>query len=156
MGTIAGFCTIIGMGILIYRRRTVGPVFSATTKMDKAMYAVLGTVIVLGLANIVIANIFGHYDYRDGVSIWFRGIFWFSPHPELMAQAPIGFKLHASPRSTPPTNGSRCSWKVSSPPRRCPTSRRSGASPPFSTGISTGLGCYYARQGKPTATRCST
>jgi nitrate reductase gamma subunit len=94
MGTIAGFCTIIGMGILIYRRRTVGPVFSATTKMDKAMYAVLGTVIVLGLANTVIANIFGHYDYREGVSIWFRGIFWFSPHPELMAQAPIGFKLH--------------------------------------------------------------
>src|SRR6185503_13101492 len=89
MGAIAGFCTIIGMGILIYRRRTVGPVFSATTKMDKAMYAVLGSVIVLGLANTVIANVFGHYDYRDGVSIWFRGIFWFSPHPELMAQAPI-------------------------------------------------------------------
>jgi nitrate reductase gamma subunit len=94
MGAIAGFCTIIGMGILIYRRRTVGPVFSATTTMDKAMYAVLGTVIVLGLANTVIANLFDHYDYRDGVSIWFRGIFWFSPHPELMAQAPIGFKLH--------------------------------------------------------------
>jgi nitrate reductase gamma subunit len=94
LGTIAGFCTLVGMAILIYRRRTVGPVFSATTKMDKAMYLVLATVIVLGLANTVIANIFGHYDYRDGVSVWFRGIFRFSLHPELMAAAPIGFQAH--------------------------------------------------------------
>ena len=32
-----------GMAILIYRRRTVGPVFSATTRMDKVMYAFLGS-----------------------------------------------------------------------------------------------------------------
>ena len=93
-GTVAGVCTVVGMAILIYRRRTVGPVFSATTRMDKAMYLVLATVILLGLANTAIANIFGHYDYRDGVSVWFRGIFRLSPHPELMADAPIGFQLH--------------------------------------------------------------
>ncbi len=85
---------MVGMAILIYRRRTVGPVFSATTKMDKAMYVVLGTVIVLGLVNTVIANIFGDYDYREGVSVWFRGIFVLAPHPELMAEAPLGFQLH--------------------------------------------------------------
>ena len=28
-------------------------------------------------------------------SVWFRGIFRFSLHPELMAAAPIGFQLHA-------------------------------------------------------------
>ena len=39
VGAVAGFCTLVGMAILIYRRRTVGPVFSATTRMDKAMYA---------------------------------------------------------------------------------------------------------------------
>ena len=94
LGAAAGFATIVGMTILIYRRRTVGPVFSATTKMDKAMYAVLATVILLGLLNTVVANIFGHYDYREGVSIWFRGIFRFDLHPELMAEAPIGFQLH--------------------------------------------------------------
>jgi nitrate reductase gamma subunit len=94
VGSVAGFCTAVGMTILIYRRRTVGPVFSATTRMDKAMYAVLGTVIVLGLVNTVLANVFGHYDYRDGVSIWFRGIFLLHPQPSLMAAAPIGFKLH--------------------------------------------------------------
>ena len=94
IGAVAGVCTVVGMAILIYRRRTVGPVFSATTRMDKAMYAVLATVIVLGLANTVVGNIVSHYDYREGVSIWFRGIFRFSLHPELMAQAPLTFQLH--------------------------------------------------------------
>jgi nitrate reductase gamma subunit len=96
LGTVAGVCTLVGMAILIYRRRTVGPVFSATTKMDKVMYLVLGTVIVLGLANTAIANILGSdYDYRTGLSVWFRGIFYFQPDPALMAAAPIGFQLHA-------------------------------------------------------------
>jgi nitrate reductase gamma subunit len=94
IGAAAGFATLVGMAILIYRRRTVGPVFSATTKMDKAMYAVLATVIVLGLVNTVAANIFGHYDYRESVSVWFRGIFRFDLHPDLMAEAPLSFQLH--------------------------------------------------------------
>jgi nitrate reductase gamma subunit len=94
IGAVAGVCTVVGMAILIYRRRTVGPVFSATTPMDKAMYAVLATVIVLGLANTVLGNVVGHYDYREGVSVWFRGIFRLSLHPELMAQAPLTFQLH--------------------------------------------------------------
>jgi nitrate reductase gamma subunit len=94
VGSVAGVCTVVGMVILIYRRRTVGPVFSATTRMDKAMYAVLGTVIVLGLVNTTVANLVGDYDYREGVSVWFRGIFRLDPQPALMAAAPFGFKLH--------------------------------------------------------------
>ncbi|GAA1594271.1 respiratory nitrate reductase subunit gamma [Kribbella karoonensis] len=94
IGAIAGFCTLVGLTILIYRRRTVGPVFSATTRMDKLMYVFLAAVILLGLANTVIANVFGSYDYRESVSIWFRGIFRFSLHPDLMAGAPITFQLH--------------------------------------------------------------
>jgi nitrate reductase gamma subunit len=95
IGAIAGVATLVGMVILIYRRRTVGPVFSATTKMDKTMYAVLATVILLGLWNTIVANLLGNeYDYRESVSIWFRGIFRFSLHPDLMANAPLGFQLH--------------------------------------------------------------
>lgn len=41
----------------------------------------LATVIVLGLYNTVASNLLGHYDYREGVSIWFRGIFRCSLHP---------------------------------------------------------------------------
>ena len=92
-GVVAGFCTIVGMIILIYRRRTVGPVFSATTKMDKAMYVVLATVIVLGLVNTG-GQVVNDYDYREGVSIWFRGIFRGQLHPELMVHAPWSFKAH--------------------------------------------------------------
>jgi len=92
-GVVAGFCTIVGMIILIYRRRTVGPVFSATTKMDKAMYVVLAAVIVLGLVNTG-GQVVNDYDYREGVSIWFRGIFRGQLHPELMVNAPWSFKAH--------------------------------------------------------------
>ncbi len=65
----------MGLVILIYRRRTVGPVFRATTRMDKVMYAFLALVIVLGMWNTVAGSIFtlgGDYDYRDGVSVWYR------------------------------------------------------------------------------------
>jgi len=97
-GVLAGAATLVGLAILVYRRRTVGPVFSATTVMDKVMYAVLAVVIALGIWNTIaggVLNIGGHYDYREGVSVWFRGIFRFDLHPTLMAVAPLGFQLHA-------------------------------------------------------------
>ncbi|MFB4298551.1 respiratory nitrate reductase subunit gamma [Actinomadura sp. NTSP31] len=96
LGTIAGACTIVGLAILIYRRRTVGPVFSATTRNDKLMYAVLGATILLGLSATVVANMLGGgYDYRTTVSVWFRSIFYLDPHAGLMGDVPILFKLHA-------------------------------------------------------------
>ncbi|WP_024287558.1 respiratory nitrate reductase subunit gamma [Cellulomonas sp. KRMCY2] len=97
IGSVAGVCTVVGMALLIYRRRTVGPVFSATTRMDKVMYLMLAIVVFLGMWNTFagsILNLGGEYDYRDGVSVWFRGIFRFALHPELMAVAPLGFQLH--------------------------------------------------------------
>jgi nitrate reductase gamma subunit len=96
LGTIAGFCTLAGLAILIYRRRTVGPVFSATTRNDKLMYAVLTLTILLGLSATVVANIIGGgYDYRETVSPWFRSIFYLRPDPDLMTGVPILFQLHA-------------------------------------------------------------
>ena len=101
-GIAAGLATLAGMAILIYRRRTTGPVFSATTPMDKVMYAVLGAVIVLGMWNTVASSLFGlggvdgeAYNYREGVSIWFRSIFELRPDVDAMAGAPLGFQLHA-------------------------------------------------------------
>jgi nitrate reductase gamma subunit len=97
-GLLAGIACLAGLAILIYRRRTVGPVFSATTRMDKVMYAFLAAAIVLGMWNTIAGSIFavgGHYDYREGVSVWYRSFLAFQPEPELMAEAPIGFQLHA-------------------------------------------------------------
>jgi nitrate reductase gamma subunit len=97
LGTVAGVCTLGGLAILIYRRRTVGPVFSATTRNDKAMYVSLALTIVLGLSATVAANIVGGgYDYRETISPWFRSIFYFQPDPALMTGAPVLFQLHAA------------------------------------------------------------
>jgi nitrate reductase gamma subunit len=95
LGTISGFCTVAGAGILIYRRRTTGPVFSATTRNDKAMYVLLMTTILLGLGTTVLGNLTGHpHDYRLTVAPWFRSIFYLHPDTALILRAPIGFRLH--------------------------------------------------------------
>ena len=97
-GLLAGVMTVVGMAILIYRRRTVGPVFSATTVMDKVMYAFLAVAIVLGMWNTIAGSILtigGEYNYREGVSVWYRSFLAFQPDASLMADAPLGFQLHA-------------------------------------------------------------
>jgi nitrate reductase gamma subunit len=96
LGVLAGVCTLAGAAILVYRRRTVGPVFSATTRNDKIMYVLLVGTIVLGLGTTVLGNLTdAPHNYRESVSPWFRSIFYFQPQPELMARAPLGFQLHA-------------------------------------------------------------
>ncbi|MFJ1455610.1 respiratory nitrate reductase subunit gamma [Nocardia sp. N2S4-5] len=96
LGTVAGVATVLGLAILIYRRRTVGPVFSATTRNDKIMYLLLGLSLALGLGTTLYYTLSGQvHDYRQDVAPWFRSIFTFRPEPELMAGAPLGFRLHA-------------------------------------------------------------
>jgi nitrate reductase gamma subunit len=96
LGTISGVCTVAGAAILIYRRRTVGPVFSATTRNDKAMYVLLMTTILLGLGTTVLGNLTGHpHDYRQTVAPWFRSLFYLHPDTALILKAPLGFQLHA-------------------------------------------------------------
>ncbi|MDT0382713.1 respiratory nitrate reductase subunit gamma, partial [Streptomyces sp. DSM 42041] len=41
LGGIAGIAALVGIALLIYRRRVTGPVFMATTVNDKTMYVVL-------------------------------------------------------------------------------------------------------------------
>ena len=55
--------TFVGLVMLIYRRRTVRPVFKATTPMDKVMYLFLAGVILLGCWNTVASVIFdSHFN----------------------------------------------------------------------------------------------
>jgi nitrate reductase gamma subunit len=96
LGTVAGVATVVGLALLVYRRRTVGPVFSATTRNDKFMYVFLAATIVLGLGTTVLGNLTGHpHDYRETVAPYFRSIFYVQPKPELIDNAPWGFQLHA-------------------------------------------------------------
>ncbi|GEL96154.1 respiratory nitrate reductase subunit gamma [Cellulomonas composti] len=96
IGTIAGVATLSGIVILIVRRRRTGPVFMATTKNDKLMYAVLTSAIVAGLATTVVAFSQGSdaHNYRESVSVWFRSLFILRPDVEAMASAPVQFHLH--------------------------------------------------------------
>ncbi len=95
-GTVTGLMTVVGLVLLVYRRRTTLSVFRATTPMDKTMYAVLGAVIVVGTYNTIVVQLFGSgHDYREDVAVWFRSIFWFHPDITLMGTAPLSFQLHA-------------------------------------------------------------
>lgn len=94
LGGIAGIGTVVGLSLLIYRRRTVGPVFSATTKNDKFMYVFLAGTILLGLATTVNSNILGQHDYRETVAPYFRSIFYLQPQGELMTASTLLFQAH--------------------------------------------------------------
>lgn len=93
VGAVAGVFTIVGLVGLLYRRRFTKAVLGVTTKMDKLMYLMLAIVILTGLINTG-SGVVGDYNYREGVSVWFRSIFYFDPQPKLMVDAPLSFKLH--------------------------------------------------------------
>lgn len=97
-GIIAGVATLVGVGLLVYRRRTRGPVFSATTVNDKVMYAVLVAAIVAGLATTVIGAFEANeaHNYRETVSPWFRSIWILQPRGDLMAEATLSFHIHVT------------------------------------------------------------
>lgn len=100
LGLVAGVCTLAGIVLLIWRRRTKGPVFSATTKNDKLMYAVLVLALATGLgmtAYFAGTEVVGGQtqDYRHTVSPWFRSIWILNPDVSAMAAAEGPYKLHA-------------------------------------------------------------
>ena len=96
LGGVAGVCTLVGVAILIYRRRTTGPVFMATTRNDKTMYVVLVAAIVVGLVTTLLgAGVVGdEHNYRETVSPWFRSIFVLQPDVDAMSEAPVSFQVH--------------------------------------------------------------
>ncbi|MFE2877306.1 respiratory nitrate reductase subunit gamma [Streptomyces roseus] len=95
-GAVAGAAAAAGIGILLYRRVRVPAVRRATLRGDRLMYAVLVGAMLLGLTATVLnsTGMTNGYDYRDGVSLWFRSLFAFAPDHHLMAGAPLAFKLH--------------------------------------------------------------
>jgi nitrate reductase gamma subunit len=94
VGLAAAAATIGGLCILVYRRRTNRRVFGATTPGDKLMFLVLGLTIVFGVCATLVHSVFGDYDYREGVSLWFRDFWTLRPDPAMMGAAPIFFQLH--------------------------------------------------------------
>ncbi|MBO1030452.1 respiratory nitrate reductase subunit gamma [Tessaracoccus sp. SD287] len=94
-GLVSGAMIIVGFTILVFRRRTTKAVFNATTRNDKAMYLLLGIAIATGMWNTISTTLSDEYNYREGVSVWFRSIFALSPDASMISSAPIQFQLHA-------------------------------------------------------------
>lgn len=96
-GSVAGVGLVVGLVLLIVRRRTTSAVFKATTWNDKIMYLVLATVIGFGL----FATLTGdktptgaEHNYRETVSVWFRSLFTLQPNTEAMAASTWQFQVH--------------------------------------------------------------
>ncbi|ALG85637.1 respiratory nitrate reductase subunit gamma [Gordonia phthalatica] len=97
-GIVAAIAAVVGVAILIYRRRTIGPVFVATTRNDKLMYAVLVAALIAGTYITIVGMIDPHgegVNYRETVSPWFRSVFAFQPDIDAMEAAPLRFHIHA-------------------------------------------------------------
>jgi nitrate reductase gamma subunit len=96
MGTIAGVTLSTGLFILALRRFGNDRVRAASKTSDYVVIGALIVVVVTGMINTVGVQILGTaHDYRETVAPWVRGILTLRPDPELMAGAPISFKLHA-------------------------------------------------------------
>ncbi|MEV7420249.1 respiratory nitrate reductase subunit gamma [Streptomyces sp. NPDC089919] len=95
-GTVAGVAAAAGIGVLLYRRFSVPAVRRATLRSDHLMYTFLLGAMVLGLTATVLNSTGAThgYNYREGISPWFRSLFTLSPDYHLMAGAPLAFKLH--------------------------------------------------------------
>jgi nitrate reductase gamma subunit len=96
-GSAAGIVCVAGLVILILRRAYFVRVRRTTSRIDVATYVLLSLVIALGMVETIGYNaLAGGYDYRSTVGVWFRGLLFLSPHPELMASAPLVYQLHAT------------------------------------------------------------
>lgn len=97
-GSIAAVFTVVGLALLIYRRRTTRTVFVATTRMDKLMYLMLATTLAAGtwatFAEQVLGWESGGYNYRESISPWLRSLFTFNPDLALMDGIPWAFAVH--------------------------------------------------------------
>ena len=95
-GTLAGLAMLAGFALLLVRRETDARVRATTTGIDRAVYLLLGVMLVTGMYATVGENLlFGGYDYRETVAPWFRGLFTLDPDTSLISGAPLVYRIHA-------------------------------------------------------------
>lgn len=96
-GTIAALGVILGVAILAFRRTSVPRVRATTSPVDWIALILLAIVIVLGIIPTMGINTFGGgYDYRESVSLWFRGLFAANPDVDVISGAPLIYQIHAT------------------------------------------------------------
>ncbi len=90
LGLLSGVLMVFGVFWLLVRRTLRGRIFATTSKNDYFLLLFLLLVSGLGLYNLLFAK----YDVLFKVAPWIRSILVLAPRPELMAAAPVSFKLH--------------------------------------------------------------
>ena len=95
-GTIAAVLIMIGIAFLAGRRLFVTRVRATTSPVDWVALILLAIVIGLGIGETMGVGLLGnHYDYRQSVSLWFRGLFSGNPDVNAIVKAPWLFQVHA-------------------------------------------------------------
>lgn len=94
-GVSAGLAVIVGFVALMYRRIKFPRVRVTTTRMDVAVFILLGIGIVTGMLATVL-NIGDAVNYRESVAPYFRQIFILDPDPSLMTGGGVMliFQIH--------------------------------------------------------------
>ena len=92
-GGVAGVFFVIGFLLLMKRRFTSVYMKVNTSTMDVWLFLFLGLTIFTGFAGTLL-NADGAFNYREYIGPWFRGLLMLQPHPELMANIPVIFKVH--------------------------------------------------------------
>lgn len=96
VGGFFGFVTLAGMVILTSRRFTVRTVRKLSSVSDLLVNVLLLVIVFMGMyATLVTNNVQPDFDYRETISVWFRGLLVFSPDASYMLSVPLSFKLHA-------------------------------------------------------------
>ncbi len=93
-GLLAAVLVIIGVVILASRRLFVPRVRATTSPVDWVALILLGIMIGLGIVTTAINVPLGH-EYRETISIWFRGLFTGSANVSVAERAPLIFQIHA-------------------------------------------------------------
>ncbi|CRK82223.1 respiratory nitrate reductase subunit gamma [Neobacillus massiliamazoniensis] len=94
-GGLAGIITLLGILILLNRRLTNKRVRLTSDTSDLITVILIFLIILIGIYNTLIGNrLHPHFDYRETISPWFRGLLTFVPDPSLMKGVPLGFQLH--------------------------------------------------------------
>lgn len=96
-GSVAGIALVVGLVLLIWRRRSNARIMRATTVNDKIMYLVLAAVVGFGMFATLTGGTYAdgsEHNYRETVSIWFRSLFTLQPNVEAMGASTWQFQVH--------------------------------------------------------------
>jgi nitrate reductase gamma subunit len=95
IGSFFGFATLIGMLLLTYRRFAIKTVRKLSSASDLIVNTLLLLIVIMGMYSTLVTNkVQPDFDYRETISVWFRGLMIFGPDASLMQSVPLSFKIH--------------------------------------------------------------